>query len=54
MDYYFKIGDINMDEYLEDEEAMNMVSRGFSQRSNDVFTRAIGAIDGQLVKIICP
>ena len=49
-----KIGDIDMKSYLEDEEAMARVSKGFSLRSNGVLKGAIGAIDGWLVKIICP
>ena len=49
-----KIGNINMNAYLEDEMAMSRVSKGFSLRSNGVLTGAIGAIDGWLVKIIRP
>ena len=49
-----KIGDINMNAYMEDEEAVSRVSKGFSQRLNGVLTGAIGAIDGWLVKIIRP
>ena len=49
-----KIGDIDMKSYLEDEEAMARVSKGFSLRSNGVLKGAIGAIDGWLVKIIRP
>ena len=49
-----KIGNIDMSVYLEDEEAMSRVSKGFSERSNGVLTGAIGAIDEWLVKIIRP
>ena len=49
-----KIGNIDMSLYLEDEDAMSRVSKGFSERSNGVLTGAIGAIDGWLVKIIRP
>lgn len=49
-----KVGDIDIKSYLEDEEAMARVSKGFSLRSNGVLTGAIGAIDGWLVKIIRP
>ena len=49
-----KIGYIDMKSYLEDEEAMARVSKGFSLRSNGVLKGAIGAIDGWLVKIIRP
>ena len=43
-----------MGAYLDDEEAMSRVGKGFPLRSNGVLTGAIGAIDGWLVKIIRP
>ena len=48
------IGGIDMSRYLNDKEAMNNVSKGFSSRSNGVLKGAIGAIDGWLVRIIRP
>ena len=33
-----KIGNINMSSYLEDNEAMSSVGRGYFQRSNGVLT----------------
>ena len=48
------IGKINIIKYLNDIEAMNRVSRGFSRRSNGVLKGCIGAIDGWLVKIRRP
>ena len=49
-----KIGTINMYDYLDDQEAMQKVSDGFSRRSNGVFKGGIGALDGWLVRIIRP
>ena len=49
-----KIGGITMNDFLEDEAAMQKVSDGFSKRSNGVFKGAIGALDGWLVRIIRP
>ena len=48
------IGDIDIESYLKNEDAMNNVSVGFSRRSNGILTGAIGAIDGWLVKIQRP
>ena len=48
------IGGINMSKYLDDVEAIDSVSKGFSVRSNGVLKGAIGAIDGWLVRIIRP
>ena len=48
------IGDINMGDYLYDNDAMTKVSDGFSKRSNGAFKGAIGALDGWLVRILCP
>ena len=48
------IGNINILEYLNDEEAMDEVSDGFSRRSSGILRGAIGAIDGWLVKIRRP
>ena len=49
-----KIGGINMYDYLDDQQAMQKVSDGFSRRSNGVFKGGIGALDGWLVRIIRP
>ena len=49
-----KIGGINIYDYLSNKEAMEEVSIGFSQRSNGVLKGAIGALDGWLVRIVCP
>ena len=49
-----KIGGISMYDYLDDQEAMQKVSDGFSKRSNGVFKGGIGALDGWLVRIIRP
>lgn len=43
-----------MEGYLDDDDAMSKVSRGFSQRSDGVFIGAIGALDGWLVMILKP
>ena len=43
-----------MEDYLHDNDAMTKVSDGFSIRSNGVFKGAIGALDGWLVRILCP
>ena len=48
------IGNIDIEEYLNNEDAMKRVAIGFSQRSNGVLRGAIGAIDGWLVKITRP
>ena len=48
------IGMMNMTKYLGDDEAMEKVSIGFSQRSNGVLKGAIGALDGWLVRIVRP
>ena len=48
------LGNIDIESYLNNEEEMNRVSRGFSKRSNGILQGAIGAIDGWLVKIIRP
>ena len=48
------IGNLNMKKYLGDKEAMAKVSKGFAKRSDGVLVGAIGAIDGWLVRIICP
>ena len=49
--YDANIGNINMDAYLNNPEALERVSHGFAQRSNGILVGAIGAIDGWLVKI---
>ena len=48
------LGEMSIESYLNDEEELNRVSVGFSQRSNGVLIGAIGAIDGWLVKIKRP
>ena len=52
--YDANIGNINMDAYLNNPEALERVSHGFAQRSNGILVGAIGAIDGWLVKISKP
>ena len=47
------IGNINM-KYLNDIEAMNYLSHGFTPRSNGFLKGCIGAIGGWLVKIRRP
>ena len=49
-----KIGGIDIYSYLSNKEAMSNVSNGFSHRSNEVLTGAIGALDGWLVRIVRP
>ena len=48
------IGGINMQAYLNNDNAMENASLGFSQRSHGVLKGAIGAIDGWLVRIRRP
>ena len=48
------IGKIDVETHLKDEVRMKKVSDGFSQRSNGILTRSIGAIDGWLVHITRP
>ena len=49
-----KIGEINIEDYLNDVSEMEKVSQGFSTRSNGILIGAIGAIDGWLVMISKP
>lgn len=48
------VGRMNIEEYLNDIDAMSRVSVGFSQRFNGILKGAIGAIDGWLVCIVRP
>ena len=48
------IGKIDISKYLNDVNAMSIVSEGFAERSNGVLKGAIGAIDGWLVRIRAP
>ena len=48
------IGNINIDAYLSDIDAMKKVSNGFASRSNGIFKGAIGDIDGWLVRVVRP
>ena len=48
------IGNIDMEGYIANDDAMLKVSEGFSKRSDGVFCGAIGALDGWLVRIIKP
>ena len=48
------IGDINMVKYLGDEKYMGKVSDGFSKISGRIFKGTIGALDGWVVRIVCP
>ena len=49
-----QIGGMNILAYLKDKDQLELVSKGFSKRSNGVFKGAIGALDGWLVRILCP
>ena len=46
--------DIDIKKYLNDNDAMNRTAFKFGQTSNGLFRNVIGALDGWLVKIICP
>ena len=48
------IGQIDIESYLSNNDAMKRVAIGFSQRSGGVLKGDIGAIDGWLVKITRP
>ena len=48
------IGNIDIHDYLQNENAMKKVREGFAQRSNGAFIGAIGATYGWLVRIIRP
>ena len=48
------IGQIDIESYLKDDEAMKKVSIGFSRHSNSVLRGATGAIDCWLVHITRP
>lgn len=48
------LGNVNINEYLENVDAMKKVSEGFSKRLNGILKGAIGAIDGWLVRIERP
>ena len=45
------VGNINIDEYLDNIDEMKKVSEGFLQRSNSILKGAIGALYGWLVRI---
>ena len=46
--------DIDIKKYLTDENSMKKTAYKFSQSSRGLFKNVIGALDGWLVKIICP
>ena len=48
------IGDLNMLKYLGDKEVTTRVSHGFSECSNGILKRSIGALDGWFVHVVCP
>ena len=48
------IGNIDIESYLKNDEAMKKVAIGFSRRSNGIPRGAIGDIDGWLVRIARP
>ena len=48
------LGKIDIENYLNDENALMRVSNGFSRRSEGILRGAIGAIDRWLVKIQHP
>ena len=48
------IGKIDINSYINDDNALQHVSQGFSKRSNGLLKGAIGAIDGWLIKIQRP
>ena len=48
------IDDLNMGKYLGDERSMAKVSHGFAKSSDGIMIGAIGALDGQIVRIVHP
>ena len=48
------LGCMDLEAYLNDPEALERASEGFSRRSNGVLKGAIGATDGWLVNITRP
>ena len=45
---------IDIEEYLDDKDAMNATARDFAPVTNNIISKIIGSLDGWLVKIKCP
>lgn len=45
---------IDIEEYLNDKDAMNATARDFAPVTNNIISKIIGSLDGWLVKIKCP
>ena len=48
------IDNTDMSIFLDDIKAVKNVRKGFSKRSNGILKEVVGAIDGQLVRVVQP